>query len=132
MFGIGNLTWMAALAAVALGASAMTDSDVFLMDPPFRRYFVIVLENLAISKTLKDPYMGTNLTSRGRLLTNYRGVTHPSQPNYIAMVSGSLNGVLTDGDYNVDGKCIADSLEDRGLTWRSYQVGIAWPHKGSM
>ncbi len=122
MVGILGLVWIAALASVALGAPVKTDSDVFLMDPPFRRYFLIVLENLSISKALKDPYMGTNLTSRGRLLTNYRGVTHPSQPNYIAMVSGSLNGVLTDGDYNVDGKCIADTLEDRGLTWRTYQV----------
>jgi hypothetical protein len=99
-------------------------NDVFTIEPPFRNYFLIVLENEAIDKVLKDPYMGKTLPSRGRLLTNYRGVTHPSQPNYIAMVSGSLNKVLTDGDYNIDARSIADTLEERGLTWKTYQVRL--------
>ena len=36
------------------------------------------------------------LASRGALLTNMHGETHPSQPNYLAMFSGSTQGITDD------------------------------------
>ena len=56
-------------------------------NPPFDRFFVIVLENTYFKDAMNDFYMGKNLTQQGRLLTNYEAIMHPSQPNYIAMVS---------------------------------------------
>jgi hypothetical protein len=60
----------------------------------------IVLENEDASNVMKDDYFGVELPRKGLLLTNMNGVTHPSQPNYIAMISGSTHRVLA--DYKVD------------------------------
>ena len=45
------------------------------------------------------------------LATNYFGVAHPSQPNYIGATSGALNGVVNDNDITIDVPNIVDQLE---------------------
>ncbi|KAJ3309734.1 hypothetical protein HDV04_005779 [Boothiomyces sp. JEL0838] len=87
----------------------------------FKNYFVIVFENQNYDTVLNNAYMGKVLPSKGRLLTNYHGVTHPSQPNYIAMTSGSPKGVFLDFHANVDKRNLADNLEAIGKTWKTYQ-----------
>ncbi|KAH6573299.1 hypothetical protein BASA62_003026 [Batrachochytrium salamandrivorans] len=47
---------------------------------------VIVLENRNFKTVINDKYMGTVLRKKGKLLTNYHALTHPSQPNYLAMI----------------------------------------------
>ncbi|KAJ3076242.1 hypothetical protein HDU98_004855 [Podochytrium sp. JEL0797] len=84
---------------------------------------VIVLENEDAQAVLADPYLGGNLASRGYLMTNYNGVAHPSQPNYIAMVSGSTNGCTNDNNINIKTKSVADLLEAKGLSWKNYAEG---------
>lgn len=37
-----------------------------------------------------------SLAKKGMLFTDYHGVAHPSQPNYIALYSGSTQGVVND------------------------------------
>jgi len=41
------------------------------------------------------PYIN-QLADRGALFTNAHGVTHPSQPNYLALYAGSIEGVTDD------------------------------------
>src|SRR5215470_6391638 len=48
------------------------------------------------------------------LATSYFGVTHPSQPNYIAATSGSTNGVVDDSDVTIDVPNIVDQIEASG------------------
>nr|KAJ3399268.1 hypothetical protein HK105_004946 [Polyrhizophydium stewartii] len=48
-------------------------------------------------------------------------LTHPSQPNYIGMISGSTKGVILDLDGNIDRRNVVDLLEAKGITWASYQ-----------
>jgi phosphatidylinositol-3-phosphatase len=55
-----------------------------------------------------------------RLATDYFGVTHPSQPNYIAATSGSTNGVANDNDTTINVQNIVDQLESHGRTWKAY------------
>jgi len=55
---------------------------------------VVVLENTKFKDAKAQPFLG-GLAKKGALLTNYKGVVHPSQPNYIAMISGSTHGVIT-------------------------------------
>ena len=40
--------------------------------------------------------------AEGMLLTRYFGVAHPSQPNYVALISGSTAGALTDSPISLD------------------------------
>ncbi|KAI8619890.1 phosphoesterase [Chytriomyces sp. MP71] len=84
----------------------------------------IILENQDAANAFADPYLA-DLANRGYAMTNYHGVTHPSQPNYIALVSGSRHGVFLDMNWNVDDSSIADPIEAAGLTWKSYQE--SWP-----
>jgi hypothetical protein len=53
-----------------------------------KHVIVVVLENEDASRAEVQPYM-KELAARGALLRNYHALTHPSQPNYIAMVAGS-------------------------------------------
>ncbi|KAI9204420.1 phosphoesterase [Polychytrium aggregatum] len=84
---------------------------------------IILLENQDYSAAVAASYMSSLLQS-GTLLSNYLAITHPSQPNYIALVSGSTNGVTSDSSVNLNVKNIADLLEAKGLTWKNYaEVG---------
>ena len=59
---------------------------------------VLVLENHSSSNILGNgsaPYINS-LASSGASMTQSFALTHPSQPNYIALFSGSANGVTDD------------------------------------
>ena len=60
---------------------------------------------------------------RGMYLANMHGEDHPSQPNYIALVSGSRQGVRNDKSYDIKAPTIAELIEAKGLTWRTYAEG---------
>ncbi|KAI8096771.1 phosphoesterase family-domain-containing protein [Halteromyces radiatus] len=66
------------------------------------------------------------MTERGILLTNFNAITHPSQPNYIAAAAGSTMGVDSDSVFNIPENVttIFDLLEDKNLTWKTYQEDI--------
>ncbi len=60
--------------------------------PRIRHVFVIVLENEGYDSTFgdptADPYLATSLPASGAQLSQYHGIAHFSNPNYIALVSG--------------------------------------------
>ena len=63
----------------------------------------------------------TSLAHTYAMAANYYGVTHPSEPNYIATISGSNWGVNDDQPTNIyDHLNIADQLEQHHLTWAAY------------
>ena len=58
---------------------------------------VVILENeqrSSIMGSAQAPYL-KELVARGANLTHSYGVTHPSQPNYLALFSGSTQGVTS-------------------------------------
>ena len=71
------------------------------------------------------------LASQGILLSNYKAITHPSQPNYVASVGGNTNGVISDFFTRIDSshKTIVDLLEAKGVSWSEYQEDS--PYSGS-
>ncbi|RKP06683.1 phosphoesterase [Thamnocephalis sphaerospora] len=85
----------------------------------FSHVLVIMLENKDFIDVAKQPYF-ESLGARGRVLTQYSGLTHPSQPNYIGAIFGSLDGVNMNYDVNIPGANIVDLLEDKGITWKAY------------
>ena len=95
--------------------------------PPFDRVIVVVMENKARSAVLGNPHAPAfNAFARqGAVLSGYRGVTHPSLPNYLALVSGSTHGITTDcTSCTVGGRSVADTLAARRLTWKAYAEGL--------
>jgi phosphatidylinositol-3-phosphatase len=55
------------------------------------------------------------------LATNYAAVAHPSQPNYIALFSGSTQGVKDDNRHTVNAANLADQLDAKGKTWKIFE-----------
>jgi phosphatidylinositol-3-phosphatase len=82
--------------------------------------FVIVMENEEGSSIIGNsaaPYINS-LASQYGLAANYTAVTHPSEPNYLALWSGSTQGVTDDGVYNfASGTTLADQVEASGRSW---------------
>jgi phosphatidylinositol-3-phosphatase len=98
--------------------------------PHFSHVVVIVFENKEYGEVIGSSQAPSfNRVARsGALLTNYCGVAHPSLPNYLALVSGSTHGISDNcTDCPVDGRNLADTLEQAGLTWKTYAEGLPAP-----
>jgi phosphatidylinositol-3-phosphatase len=95
-----------------------------------RRIVVVVEENHSYDQVIGSPEAPflNRLASQGALLTGFYATTHPSLPNYLAMVSGDTQGITSDcGDCNVDAANLADQLERAGVSWTTYQQGLPAP-----
>ena len=90
--------------------------------PSFERVVVVVLENENASSAIAQPFL-KRLAKQGAYLSAYRAITHPSQPNYIAMVAGDTHGVENDSNVDLDVRHLGDLLEARGLRWKVYAEG---------
>jgi phosphatidylinositol-3-phosphatase len=117
--------------------------------PPIRHVFVIVLENEGYAQTFgdpsADPYLATTLSASGAQLSEYHGIGHFSNDNYIALISGqapnpenqadcqvfadfpSSATVASDGQISDSGcvfpttvHTVADQLDAAHLTWKAY------------
>ena len=70
----------------------------------FQHVFIIMMENTGFDSLMGNPnapFINAAAANYG-LASNYFGVTHPSQPNYIAATSGSTNGVANDNDTTIN------------------------------
>lgn len=102
----------------------MTLASVTSAATTFSNMLLIILENTDYSAAIADPNL-KSFASSGVLFSNWDAIGHPSQPNYIAMTSGSTNGVTSDNKVTINVKNVADLLEAKGLTWKDYQEN--WP-----
>lgn len=94
------------------------------------RVIVVVMENKEAGDVLGNPsapYI-RRLARRSGVARNSFGVRHPSLPNYIALTSGSTQGI-TDNctDCHVAGRSIVDQLEAAQLRWKAYMEGLPRP-----
>jgi len=85
----------------------------------FDRVFIIMFENQLADNVMQNPYM-KSLATDGIYLYNYHGITHPSQPNYVASIAGSTLGVDDDSLRDLEGDNIVDLLEAKGVSWKAY------------
>jgi phosphatidylinositol-3-phosphatase len=98
--------------------------------PRFRHVVVIVFENKESSSVLGSPAAPTfnAMAARYATLTSYYGVTHPSLPNYLALVGGSTFGIDTDcTTCVVEARNLADTLQATHKTWKLYAEGLPRP-----
>ena len=105
--------------------------------PAFDHVIVVVLENKQRDEVLRNPSAPAfnAFAARGAVLSGYRGVTHPSLPNYLALISGWTWGIERNcTSCTVPGRSLADTLEAEGLTWKAYAEGLpraGWTGRGS-
>jgi hypothetical protein len=73
------------------------------------------------------PYTNA-LARRYTLLTNEYAITHPSLPNYLALIAGSTFGVSSDcTDCYQNGLNLVDQLEAKGVSWKAYMQDMPAP-----
>jgi hypothetical protein len=89
----------------------------------FEHVLIIVLENTDFSTAMANSYLA-QLAKSGTLLTNYFAITHPSYPNYLAMIGGSTFGQTDDGQEDLDKTNLADLMEAAGITWKAYAEAL--------
>ena len=94
--------------------------------PPFKHLWLIVLENKTYDQIVgvKAAAYLNDLFGTSGLATRYQAVAHPSQPNYLALFSGSTQGVSDDKPHELTAPTIADQLEAAGKTWRVYAENV--------
>ncbi|KAI8868676.1 phosphoesterase-domain-containing protein [Ramicandelaber brevisporus] len=127
-FNIAALATLGLVATAAVSAvptslkasGATVSAQAIVPGKHFNRVFIVIFENTSFDEVYNDPYF-KQLADQGLLLTNFYAITHPSQPNYIALTYGSTGGVTSDSNYNISGKSIVDLLEAKGVSWKAYQ-----------
>jgi hypothetical protein len=76
------------------------------------------------------PYLN-ELASRYGNTTSWAGVSHPSEPNYLALISGSTQGVTGDlCGISFSTETLPAQLTRAGLGWRAYMEDM--PEPGSL
>lgn len=83
----------AALLTIPLVAAAPAPPPAHAAKPA--HVVIVVEENHSYKQTASQPYL-SSLEKSGATFTNSHGIAHPSEPNYIALWSGSTHGVTND------------------------------------
>ncbi len=98
--------------------------------PPFEHVIVVVMENHAYDTVRNLPYTATLVTSASSF-TNSFGLTHPSQPNYLALWGGSTMGVTVSdcpppgAPYSTAN--LGQACEAAALAWKGYCEALPAP-----
>jgi phospholipase C len=111
--------------ATPLGLSTRADGKN--NDHGFDHVFIIMMENTGFDTLIGNPnapFINFAAATTG-LATNYFGLAHPSQPNYIGATSGALNGVADDNDTTIDVPNIVDQLESHHKSWKAYMQSFS-------
>jgi phosphatidylinositol-3-phosphatase len=90
--------------------------------PQFAHIYVLVLENEeygSLVGSAKAPFLNGLIAKYG-LAMNYNAVAHPSQPNYVALFSGSTQGLADDASHDLPGTNLADQLAAHAKSWAVY------------
>jgi hypothetical protein len=131
---------VAGVAWLALpGVSSASNSNSAI--PHYQHIVEIIMENTSYATIIGNsnaPQLNALADTYG-LATNYYGVTHPSEPNYVANIGGSYFGIQDDNqfyctpalasdphcggttvDHTVTAQSLADQLTAAGMTWKGY------------
>jgi hypothetical protein len=119
---------LAAGVAAAAGGGPSGRAPCIGAKPPatWRHVIWIVFENKTYGQILgspQAPYV-SQLAARCGIATNFYAVAHPSLPNYIAMTSGSTQGIAGDAGparYPVSAPSVFSQL---GANWRALEESM--------
>lgn len=117
--------------SLTLGAPAVRATDGV---PHFDHVVIVIEENHSFSQIIGSPaapYINA-LAAGGALMTQSYALEHPSQPNYVALFSGSTQGVTDDSVFphsqftapNLGAKLLAAGLSFGGYSETMPSVGF--------
>jgi acid phosphatase len=119
-------------------ACALYSLNAYAAEPPSAprhlprpdHVIVVIEENRAYSHVIGNmaaPYINT-LANRGALFSRSFAITHPSQPNYLALFSRSTQNVVDNTcPHRFTGPNLASALFAAGLTFATYSEDLPAP-----
>ncbi len=142
------------LVAILTVVAVLTRSGVGALDARMPRYahiFVIVEENKNYEQVVGSsaaPTLNALAREYGNA-TQFYAETHPSEPNYVAMIGGYSYGIRDDDAYfckphdrnpscphsnepgyvnhTIDAPSLASQLQAAGMTWKNYEESLPAP-----
>lgn len=94
--------------------------------PSWSHILVVIEENHAYTSiygSTAAPYL-TNFAKTGLWMAQSFGITHPSEPNYIALFAGSTMGVTDDNNHPLSGDNLAKQCKTKGVSFKAYSEGL--------
>jgi hypothetical protein len=135
---IAGAAFILAPAVSSAGVAHSEDHGI----PRYNHIVEIMMENTSYSTIIGNSHAPNinGLASKYGLATDYFGVTHPSEPNYVANIGGSFFGIQDDNQFyctpalaSTDPNCggttvnhtltapnLATQLTAAGKTWKGY------------
>ncbi|HKW45553.1 MAG TPA: alkaline phosphatase family protein [Candidatus Eremiobacteraceae bacterium] len=135
-----RLRLAAAVAAVVFGCALIAPRAVSAAVRPLDRAFVIMMENQGFDNVIghldpnnvpDTPYITYLAHTYGLSLLQF-GVTHPSLPNYVSLISGDYFGIQDDNPScyaqpappppcdQISATNLVDELEAKNISWESF------------
>jgi hypothetical protein len=132
----GMSRWVRTVVTATLAAGCLavpSPAGAAVAVPRYDHVFVIVEENHGFADVIGNPAAPNlnALAKRYGLATDYYGVAHPSEPNYVGLLGGNTFGVADDNPYylnRVDKPSLISQLDHAGIAWKAYLQGL--PHAG--
>ncbi len=137
-FALATITGIGIGGATTASAAGVPGKHI----PSYQHIVEIMMENTSYGTIIGNPNAPNinTLANTYGLATNYFGVTHPSEPNYVANIGGSYFGIQDDNQFyctpalattdpncagttvnhTVDAQSLADQLSATGKTWKGY------------
>jgi hypothetical protein len=130
LFQFGNTSIVRAC-GIVLTCMALADLNAHAQNAPGiprPDHVVIVVEEnrglVGVIGASDAPYINS-LAAHGALFTEYYAIAHPSQPNYLALFSGSTQGVSDDScPHTFATPNLGKGLLDAGLTFAGYSESL--------
>ena len=104
--------------------------DTLPLVPSFEHIALILFENKEYGSVIGSSAMPdyNRLAQEYTLLTQYYAVSHPSLPNYIALIGGDTFGIKRDcRDCFINAPSLPDLIEASGRSWKTYQEDMPRP-----
>ncbi|HWF64801.1 MAG TPA: alkaline phosphatase family protein [Rhizomicrobium sp.] len=120
--------------------------------PRYDHIFVIIAENKSFARMAAHPEWAPNLTrlaAQYGSATSFYAETHPSEPNYVAMLGGDTFGIRDDdayyckqgmkdsfcgrtgragyADHSISARSLTDQLSEHQLSWKGYLEDLPAP-----
>lgn len=97
-------------------------------NPHASNVVVVIMENRDYNLVIGNssaPYINGTLVPESALMTNSHAITHPSQPNYLALFSGSTQGITDDScPHSFSTPNIGEQLIGAGATFDGYSESM--------
>src|SRR5229473_5587242 len=127
MFPLNKNVFRLYIFPVLLVIGVVVSQSALAQVPKPAHVVVVIEENHGYSQIIgssQAPYINT-LATQGALFTKSYALTHPSQPNYLGLFSGSTQGITDDScPHTFSAQSLESELIAAGKTFAAYSEGL--------